>query len=144
MLHRGQTVTLTYPDTTVVDCIASLSGRHVQVLHVRDLVAEPLTPEEYLRRPLTRRSRYLVTGFDHTRQSVRQFYLGSSVEFATEGMLRVALYRPGDRRPYDLIGRPFGPTHRDRRLLARCLRDLQGRRERLRVRVIADDFGLVG
>ncbi len=144
MLSPGQVVTLTYPDSTLIESVAVLRDRHVRVIKIRDLVAHPLTPAEYLRRPLIRRSRYLITAWDHTTQSVRQFYLGSSREFASEGLLRVALYRPGDRLPYDVIGRAFGPTRLERRLLRRCLLEMRGRSARLRLRVIADDLGLVG
>ena len=145
MLSPGEQVTLTYPDCTLVESLARLRRRRIVVKHVRDLVADPLTPAEYLRRPLVRRSRWLITGFDQDRQSWRQFYLGSTREFASPGFLRAAVYRVGESQPFDLISRPFGPSKLERRVLARVIDRYQSARlGRLTLRVLADDFAVIG
>ena len=145
MLSPGEQVTLTYPDCTLVESLARLRRRRIIVKHVRDLVADPLTPAEYLRRPLVRRSRWLITGFDQDRQSWRQFYLGSTREYASPGFLRAAVYRVGESQPFDLISRPFGPSKLERRVLARVIDRYQSARlGRLTLRVLADDFAVIG
>ena len=145
MLSPGERVTLTYPECTLVESLARLRRRRIIVKHIRDLVADPLTPEEFLRRPLVRRSRWLVTGFDQDRQSWRQFYLGSTREFASPGFLRVAVYRPGESQPFDLIGRAFGPSRLERLVLTRAVERWQAAElGRLSLRVLADDFSVMG
>ena len=145
MLSPGEQVTLTYPDCTLVESLARLRRRRIIVKHVRDLVADPLTPAEYLRRPLVRRSRWLITGYDLQRQGYRQFYLGSSREYPTPGFLRAAVYRIGDSQPFDLIARPFGPSELERRVLSRVIdRYRSADLGRLTLRVLADDFSIIG
>lgn len=144
MLARGKRLRLTYPASTVIGSATDWTDREVVVYRVRDLVTEPLTPEEFLRRPLIRRSRWLVIGYEPQRRALRQFYLGSSREFAAPGMLRVGIYRPGGGQPVDLVSRQFGPTPLERRALAAVLAEWQSRRiGRLRLRVIADDLRLI-
>jgi hypothetical protein len=145
MIEPGTCISLTYPDTNLVESLAKLEQRRVHVHEIRDLVADPLTPEEYLRRPYTRRSRWLIRGYDETRKQWRQFYLGSSAEYQSPGVLRVALYEPGGNRPAYGISRDFGPSKRDRRLLARAIaewtkRDIQD----LQLRIYADDLRRIG
>lgn len=85
---------------------------------VRDLVTQPLTAEEFLARPLIRRSRYLWQGRDSLGQW-RKFYAGATREAWQECDLRLALYR-GQQR-VRLLSRPFEPTVRDRIVLARVV-----------------------
>ncbi len=143
IIEPGATIELTYPDVTLVEALAQFHRRRIRVHSIRDLVANPLTPHEYLRRPKLRRSRWLICGYDLERLAWRKFYVGSSREYAAPGMLRVALYRPGESRPADVISREFGPTARERLILARVLlkwyeRDLGP----LQLRVIADDLAV--
>lgn len=143
MIQPGSSIELSYPDSTLVESLTKLVLRRVHVYRIRDLVADPLTPEEFLRRPFIRRSRWLVSGFDLDRQCHRKFYLGNSVEHRAAGLLRIALYEPGAKRPTHLFPRPFGPTRSERRHLIdslnRCLdKDLAD----LRLRVFSDDLRL--
>lgn len=50
--------------------------RRVKVESIRDLVKEPLTLADIIRRPFVRRGRFLVTGLDLDKGSRRSFYLG--------------------------------------------------------------------
>ncbi|TWU66484.1 hypothetical protein [Crateriforma conspicua] len=143
MLEPGKKVDLTYPDVTLVESLSRLHRRQIRVTAIRDLVAQPLTPDEYLRRPLIRRSRWLITGFDESRGSFRQFYLGSTAEYRAPGYLRVGLYEPGSDRPAFAVSRPFAPTKRDRILLARALSQWSRQQiDDLQLRIFADDLKL--
>ena len=145
MIDPGQIIELTYPDCNLIDSLPRLQARRLQVHTVRDLIAQPLTPLEYLRRPMLHRSRWLLNAYDLDRQGWRKFYLGSSTEFRRPGLLRVALYRPGETKPSDLVGRSFGPTNRERRVLAKVLAQwCQADLGPLELRVLADDLRLVG
>ena len=82
-------------------------------------------------------------GDDIDRCVWRNFYVGSSIECSSSRALRVALYRPGENRPAEVISLDFGPTCRERLILARVLvkwfdRDLGP----LQMRVIADDLSV--
>lgn len=133
-------IELTYPESTQVESKTTFRKRRIQIREVRDLIRQPLTPEEYLRRPLTHRSRYLLTAFDRDCEQWRQFYLGSSQEHATNGRLRIALYRAGAAEPTKIISRSFEPTRRDRIMLARTLKELREKSHGgLELRVIPDE-----
>ncbi|TWT96247.1 hypothetical protein [Neorhodopirellula pilleata] len=132
-------IEFTYPESTQVESQTTFRKRRVQIREVRDLISQPLTPEEFLRRPLTHRSRYLLTAYDLDSAQWRQFYLGSSKEHATSGRLRIALYRPGAEKPTKIISRAFEPTRRDRIELARTLKQFRDQpHEGLELRVIPD------
>ncbi|MEM6365838.1 MAG: hypothetical protein AAF745_15530, partial [Planctomycetota bacterium] len=109
---------VTYPESTQVESQCDYRTRRIRIRDVRDLISDPLTPEEYFRRPLTRRSRFLVTAFDLDLNQWRRFYLGSTQEHASEGRLRWALYQPGHLQPKTISSRSFDPTRRDRIALA--------------------------
>lgn len=145
MIDPGAEIVLTYPTNTDVGAATVMRVRELQVIGVRDLVADPLTPSEFMRRPRTRRSRWLIAAMDREARQLRRFYLGSSAEYETDGGLRVAVYRPGDRQPFDFVGREFGETIRERAELAKCLDQWCRRRMgRLTVRIVAADFRAVG
>ncbi|MEO9594111.1 MAG: hypothetical protein ABJG45_21230, partial [Rhodopirellula bahusiensis] len=99
MFKPDTEIELTYPDSTLVESNTTFRRRYLQIREVRDLIADPITPEEYLRRPLTQRSRYLLTAYDKESKSWRQFYVGSSKEHLTDGRLRIALYEKGGTSP---------------------------------------------
>lgn len=133
-------IEITYPESTQVESETKFRRRRIQIREVRDLITQPLTPEEYLRRPLTHRSRYLLTALDKDTAQWRQFYLGSSKEHATNGRLKIALYSPGAAMPTRIISRSFEPTRRDRIALARMLKELKEKsHDGMELRVIPDD-----
>ena len=120
-IEPGQRLTIHYPTTTLVQRIARLQQRQIEVCSVRDLMAQPLSIADFLRRPYQNRSRYLICAYDSDRSAWRQFYLGSIAEHASPSILRVGLYLPGDDKPFETIGPAVGPTRRDRETLARSL-----------------------
>jgi hypothetical protein len=137
-------LSLTYPRTTHVSFTdsAELLRREFRLLKIRDLVKQPLTIEDFMRRPFNRRSRYLLLGVERT--SYRQFYAGCSAEFYCESQLRLGIYG-SEPRPLEIVGRGFYDDPRERKLMMRLLERWQGKsfgdRE---LRVFADDFRLVG
>jgi hypothetical protein len=138
------TLTLHYPTVTHVrySDVTKYLQRQFRVLQIRDLVREPLTPMDFLRRPYVRRSRYLLLGQEQ--RYCRQFYLGCSAEYQSPTQLRVALYEPSGAQPVELLARPIEADVRDRKLLIRLLekwrdRDFGG----LVLRVYADDLRLL-
>lgn len=144
MLNPGKVVTLSYPNSTLVGALAEFRKRHMEVISVRDLLSHPLLPEEYLRRPYTRRSRWLVKVFDLDKQQVRQIYLGSSLEHRAPGCLKLGLYEPGADRPGWSHPRAFLPCKSERRLLARLVIYAdQMECEDLLLRVYCDDLSIV-
>jgi hypothetical protein len=144
MYTPGSRIELSYPESTLIDAVTRLRRRRIEVNHVRDLVCDPLTPEEFLRRPLIRRSRWLVTGIDLETMRVRQFYLGSSKQHRSSGILRVGLYAPGDRRPSWPFPLEFNESRRDRELLARAIETWSTRElGELSLRVYAHDFRII-
>lgn len=123
MLDPGTVIDFHYPRTTHLRYVhsAPLILRRVLVESVRDLVREPLTCEEFLRRPYILRSRWLITGIDLARQRRRQFYLGSSLEYRAPSELRIGVYESGRSWPDSILYRPIQPTIEDRRLLMRAI-----------------------
>jgi len=144
MFTPGTEIEISYPESTLIDAVSKLRRRRIHVTKIRDLVAEPLTPQEFLARPFIRRSRWLISGIDLDSHQRRQFYLGSSAEHESPGILRVGLYAPGDRRPRWPFPLQFTETRRDRLMLAKAIdawlsRDLAD----LSLRVFVDDFRIV-
>ena len=113
-------------------------------MRIRDLLSDPLTPAEFLRRPFVRRSRWLIKAWDEGLQQFRQFYLGSSAEHESPGVLKVALYEPGEQRPCYSISRPFGPSRKERMLMAKAVAHWSQRELRdLQLRIYCDDLKVI-
>jgi hypothetical protein len=121
-IEIGTELTIHYPTITHVRHLveAPRKPRRIIVRSIRDMVAVPLTIKEYLQRPFVARSRYLVFAHEVDTSSFRQFYLGSSQEFASPGMLRIGY---SERKPSQprFIARPFGATLQERKLLMRYI-----------------------
>jgi hypothetical protein len=64
MFSPGTEIALVYPTQTHVLQIdnSPRKTQEIYVHRVRDLIEQPLTPNEYLRRPYVARSRWLVLG----------------------------------------------------------------------------------
>ncbi len=144
MLSRGQRVEFSYPVCNTILKISDYQRRRVEVRSVRDLVREPLTPAEFLRRPFLHRSRWMITGVETDTGRWRRFYLGASQEFFSPGVLRIGLYAPGEIKPRCLLGPEFQPTLSHRRQLMRILAMLlEQEMDDLYVRVLAADLRLM-
>jgi len=119
----GTEVEICYPESTHVRFWRpdKMRRRKIVIQSVRDLVTDPLSVQEFMRRPFLLRSRWLVKAYEPAINQWRQFYWGSTREFATQGLLRVGLYEPDAVKPSWLYGRPFQPTPKDRRELMKAL-----------------------
>lgn len=102
-----------YPFTTHVSTPRLIwEPRRFKVLGVRDLVTDPLSVEEFLRRPMTRRSRYLIRVRDLDRGVCRSVYQRSMADWFRETPLRVGLFHDG--KLIEIVSTNWGPTIRDR------------------------------
>jgi hypothetical protein len=123
VFKTSELLLLNYPTQTILQTDWTYRPRRLEVIHVRDLIRSPLTPEEFLRRPLIHRGRWLVKARDLDSNQVKQFYLASSKEYYRATGLRMALYWPGEtnERYAEVLPRRFAATKRDRIILALSL-----------------------
>ena len=139
-------LTISYPITTHLRYTQSpqFKPRTVRVVRVRDLLTNPLTVEEFRRRPYVRRTRYLVMAQEG--RSYKQFYLGSTAEAWAPSQLRLDLYNPNETRPRELLTRPFSDDVREMKLLLRLLERWANKDfgPCLSLRIFADNLRLVG
>ena len=132
MIRPRARLRIHYPRTTHVAHIqhAQTRERIISVREVRDLVRDPLTVAEFMRRPFLNRSRLLVLGFDQDKEQPRQFYLGSSVEYRTAGTLRLIVDGV-------IVSRGFDATREDRKELLSWVRRLDDTED---LRIQCDDL----
>lgn len=144
---QGKEIAITYPRCTHVRLWqpGDEQRREIVIHSIRDLVTDPLSLAEFMRRPWLIRSRHLIKAYEPTTNQWRQFYLGSSREYQSPGILRIGLYEPGAARPVKIYGRPFQATPEDRRILIQTVKDWS----KLdfgdaNLRVFADDLRVCG
>jgi hypothetical protein len=127
VFKTSEMLLVSYPTSTMVQTEWKFQPRRLEVVKVRDLIKAPLKPDEYLRRPLVHRGRWLVKARDLDRNQVKQFYLASCKEFYRPTGLRLGLYWPGEQeqKPAEVLPGRFACTKRDRILLAIVLARLQ-------------------
>ena len=127
MLEINTQLTIQYPDSTIVQPAAlHWTTRHITVTGIRDLLAQPLTAREFLRRPLLNRGRYLIHALDATVGPIpqpRRFYLATTADEYRTPPLRLGLFETGRRLPVQIL-EEFTGTRRDRILAARLVTDL--------------------
>jgi len=145
MFDHGQEIELIYPTTTHIYRIhdAPRRLRQLRVHRVRDLLNEPLTIDEYARRPFVSRSRWLITAAEYTGQPPRQFYVGSADNYRSPSVLRLGLYDPDSEQLAYLIGRQYEPTIADRRELLRFAREQATLHPGYDLRIFASDLRLI-
>lgn len=147
-VQPGSRLTIHYPKTRhILHAERSpLVARDVTVREVIDLVAKPLTPEEFLRRPYLRRGRWLIRATEKfgCRERWRQFYLANTAEFRRHGGLRLALYEPDSCRPAKIISSEFSSSVVERKSLIRLVEKLRMHDfGDLKLRIVADDFRII-
>ena len=147
MVEYGEELQIHYPINTDVRFIgkAAFRERRLIVARTRDLVTDPLSIVDFLRRPYIRRSRYLVRAWDCEKRYWRQFYLGSSTEYSAPGHLRLALYREDSTRPDEIVSRGFEPSVLARRDLIRFINRFASSQDKdviEQMRVVCDDLAL--
>ena len=144
MFEPGQQIELVYPITTDILHVekAPRKLRQLYVHRVRDLVSQPLTPTEFVRRPYVARSRWLILASEKAAQSPKQFYPGTADNYRAPGVLRLALYEPDATKPAFWIGRQIEPTPHDRRLLLRMINKVADQHPDYELRIIAPDLAI--
>lgn len=142
MLRPGQLLVCHYPSTTRVESKFTWHLRRFRIRAARDLVEHPLTIREYLRRPLVRRSRWLLTVTDIDRGTLRQVYLGNMREHWIDAPLRVGIYRGDRTTPAELLSKSFAPTVADRIQLAHILRTVPADMQSS-VGIFSDDLSVI-
>jgi hypothetical protein len=121
MLDLPTVIHTAYPFTTHVSTLTlTWEPRRFRVLSVRDLVTDPLTVQEYLARPMTRRSRYLIRVRDLDRGVCRSVYQRSMADWFRETPLRVGVFHGA--KLMELLSTNWGPTVADRQGLIAFLR----------------------
>jgi hypothetical protein len=145
MFELGQQIELVYPVETDVIRIrkAPRRLRQLQVYRVRDLLEEPLSVEEFARRPYVARSRWLILARDIASRAFRQFYPGSADNYRSPDVLQIGLYEPGESRPAMLLGRQFEATPEDRNALLRLAIREQNRHEGYELKIFASGLRLI-
>jgi hypothetical protein len=108
-----------YPRSCSVADPLSWRPVHFQAIGVRDLVADPLTIEQFLRRPYLRRSRYQLRVVDLATGRRRTIYERLLRENFRDCPLRVGVYE--GRKLVELMATNYGPSVADRRGLLRFL-----------------------
>lgn len=119
MFQPGDEIEFHYPVSTHVRLYRPDQHRvrYAIVRRIRDLYEDPLTLEEFLRRPFLRRSRYLIDAYEPETRQYRRFYLGSTLEFRAPSVLKIGLYEDGSNEPDRVFGRGFEATESDRKLM---------------------------
>jgi hypothetical protein len=143
MWSVGERVEVAYPQRNVVNVCPEWQRRTVIIKSRRDLMAHPLTPAEFLRRPMVHRGRYLFRVVCLRSNQYRQIYVAASREWRREDVpLRVGLFLGG--RLEVPVGVAWGASARDRMGLVKVLE--KWRREdfgALTLGVYVDDLRLV-
>lgn len=107
--RKNQRFVFHYPTTTNVRNIleSEFRRREVFIRGIRDLVYWPLTPVEFVRRPLVHRGRYMIRGTDLLSGGIRQFYEVNCLELFRLVPLRVGLFEEYGQRPTYVFNRTF-------------------------------------
>ncbi|MEL7337299.1 MAG: hypothetical protein AAFN70_13985, partial [Planctomycetota bacterium] len=122
MIEAGERMQLTYPTSNIIGHSFSYRTREFVVCDIRDLFEDPLTIEDFYRRPMLKRSRYLLRGRDVETDEWRQFYAGNSIELSAPGDLYIAEYKHGVM--VRILFGPYKDTAKDRNRMAYVLQPL--------------------
>jgi hypothetical protein len=140
-IEIGGELSFRYPRNTHVKLFDSVTAdqRRVLIRGVRDMVQQPLTVAEFIRRPFVARSRYMIYAFEPDRRLFRQFYLGTSPDFLAPGIVRLGDRRPLGRGRMQLLSRGYEPSVVDRQAFLRLLQTWPEHQLR-QLSVLVDDF----
>ncbi len=121
--ERGELLRFEYPERNLLGIRPTWRTRCIIVDAVQDTLRDPIDPRAVELEPLTRRGRWLVTGWDVDLESERSFYLEAMRGVESAPWLCLSVYDPCHADPAPLRPRGvFAPTVRDRRFLAEVLR----------------------
>ena len=119
---RGDLLEFEYPERNLIGVPAVWRRRTILVESVHDTAVTAIDPRAVQLRPLIRRGRHLVVGYDLDAGGIRQFYREAMRHVRRQTWLQLALFdpceeRPRLRRPHG----PFAPTTKDRLFLAEVI-----------------------
>lgn len=144
MFEPEQTIEFHYPDNTFVGRKRGWRLRKVSVRKVRDLLSEPITVNDWYRRPHQLRGRYLITAIDHDNGKLRQFYPNNCKEWWHPALLKLGLYTPFSRKPEVVFKESYGWTVHQRSLMNRAIEDiLQTDLGCFELKIYCDDLRLI-
>lgn len=119
---QGQVLQFEYPERNLLPQRAIWRPRCIVVDHVIDTRNTPVPAYWFRRRPLIRRGRHLVVGYDLDKGDWRQFYVCAMRGMQHSHWLSLAFYDPcaHDPEPLHPDG-PFAPTVEDRLYMAQVI-----------------------
>lgn len=117
--ERGELLEFEYPERNLIGVPVVWRRRTILFECVHDMAMAAIDPRAVQLRPLVRRGRHLVIGFDLERGGTRQFYREAMRHVRKRTWPQLALFDPCADRPR-LRGAhgPFAPTTKDRLFLA--------------------------
>lgn len=122
-VRLGGLLQFEYPERNRVNLRPVWRSRTIVVESITDTLRDPIDPRAVELEPLTRRGRWLLTGWDVDIGAERSFYVETMRGVWTPQWLSLGLYDPTDDGPLPLkICGMFAPTERDRLFLAEVLR----------------------
>ena len=120
---RGELLQFEYPERNLLSVRPIWRPRTIVVDTVVDTLARPVPGRWFRRRPLIRRGRHLVIGFDLELGQRRQFYVSAMRGMEHSHWLALALYDPCAEDPVPLRpDGPYAPTVEDRLYMAEVIR----------------------
>ena len=126
--ERGELLRFSYPERNRLGICPLWKPRTIVVESLTDTLREPIDPLAVEIEPLTRRGRWLVTGWDVELGAQRSFYWEAMRGVESAAWLALSVYDPCGADPCPLRPRGlFAPTQRDRLFLADVLRRFRRR-----------------
>lgn len=114
---------LHYPKRNRIGIEPTWTERRLTIIERIDLRKCPLSIDDYLRRPMVRRGRWLLKCWDHNTQKFRQFYENSFREYWFPEPLKIGEIKNGKIRQ---LSDPFQPQWDDCKKLEIMLQRLKG------------------
>lgn len=112
---RGELLRFEYPERNLISVRPIWRPRTIVVDRIVDTMAAPVPAKWFQRRPLIRRGRYLIIGYDLDCEQYRQFYVDAMRGVESVHWLALGLYDPCAEDPVPLrCDGPYAPTVEDR------------------------------
>lgn len=105
--ERGELLEFEYPERNLIGVPVVWRRRTILFECVHDMARTAIDPRAVEHKPLTRRGRHLVVGYDLERGRVRSFYVEAMRHVRKRTWLQLALFDPCEEQPR--LRRPHGP-----------------------------------
>lgn len=121
--ERGELLEFEYPERNLIGVPVVWRRRTVLVEAIHDMARTAIDPRAVEIRPLIRRGRHLVVGYDLDTGRRRQFYREAMRHVRRRTWLQLALFDPCEECPRLRRPRgPFAPTTKQRLFLTEVIR----------------------